>query len=241
MERSWAGLPVAVLGSAMPLHLSSLPGRGRWQQGMGTGAVSCNAITTSPDAALFCAPFHLQMLGHHSDNGKETANTVSGCLSSPLHPQGIDTSIGAKAWSRTTPASYLVSLVVLLVKVRCNTLQYTTMQMVTWVHVDNKLNRASSVLSWRCERGPRMWFTEEQYKLFWCYICKFLSPFKSRQHTHMLQHGALEENTLGSSHFPALDREQNLRLSFETIHRYDHLLGIISRMKRVTIFFSLNR
>lgn len=91
--------------------------------------------------------------------------------------------------------------------------------------------------SCRCEQGPRMWSTEEQYKLFWCYICKFLSPFKSRQHTQMLQHCALEENTLGSSHFPALDREQNLRLSFETIHRYYHLLGIISRMKRVTIFF----
>lgn len=49
---SQARIPVAELGSAKVLHSSSLPGRGKWQWGMGTGATSWRAMVTSPATAL---------------------------------------------------------------------------------------------------------------------------------------------------------------------------------------------
>jgi len=52
----------------------------------------------------------------------------------------------------------------------------------------------------------------------------------------------LEKRRLwGLPHFPTLSREQKLRLALETIHRYHHLFGVITIMKRFMIIFFLNR
>lgn len=58
---------------------------------------------------VLCTFPHLQMSGQCPANVKANENTISGCSSSLLLPQGIVTSVGIKTPSGTTLAPYLVN------------------------------------------------------------------------------------------------------------------------------------